>query len=93
MLETPFIIPVLDICTYNLPLIERVSKNNYSRTFIDYTKQSYLIIGHIFDILNNIYTYFIKKLNPNTQYIMPSAKSIGYTYILLISRDNNINIL
>ncbi len=31
------------------------------KTLIDYNKQSYLIIGHIFDILNNIYQYFLKK--------------------------------
>ena len=30
------------------------------KTLIDYNKQSYLIIGHIFDILNNIYNYFFK---------------------------------
>ena len=36
------------------------------KTLIDYNKQSYLIIGHIFDILNNMYNYFLKKLNSNT---------------------------
>jgi hypothetical protein len=36
-------------------------------------------LGHIFDILNNIYSYFIKKLNSNTYYIMPSVKGIGIT--------------
>ena len=30
------------------------------KSLIDYNKQSYLIIGHIFDILNNIYNYFFK---------------------------------
>lgn len=30
------------------------------KTLIDYNKQSYLIIGHIFDILNNLYSYFFK---------------------------------
>ena len=30
------------------------------KTLIDYNKQSYLIIGHIFDILNNLYNYFFK---------------------------------
>jgi hypothetical protein len=35
------------------------------KSLIDYNKQSYLILGHIFDILNNIYSYFIKKLNSN----------------------------
>ena len=36
------------------------------KSLVDYNKQSYLIIGHIFDILNNIYNYFLKKLNSNT---------------------------
>jgi hypothetical protein len=35
------------------------------KTLIDYNKQSYLILGHIFDILNNMYSYFVKKLNSN----------------------------
>ena len=35
------------------------------KSLIDYNKQSYLILGHIFDILNNMYSYFIKKLNSN----------------------------
>ena len=35
------------------------------KTLIDYNKQSYLILGHIFDILNNMYQYFVKKLNSN----------------------------
>ena len=35
------------------------------KTLIDYNKQSYLILGHIFDILNNTYSYFVKKLNSN----------------------------
>jgi hypothetical protein len=30
------------------------------KSLIDYNKQSYLIIGHIFDILNNMYNYFFK---------------------------------
>lgn len=30
------------------------------KSLIDYNKQSYLIIGHIFDILNNLYNYFFK---------------------------------
>lgn len=30
------------------------------KSLIDYNKQSYLIIGHIFDILNNLYSYFFK---------------------------------
>ena len=30
------------------------------KTLIDYNKQSYLIIGHIFDIMNNLYNYFFK---------------------------------
>jgi hypothetical protein len=30
------------------------------KTLIDYNKQSYLIIGHIFDILNNMFNYFFK---------------------------------
>jgi hypothetical protein len=29
---------------------------------IDYNKQTYLIIGHIFDILNNMYQYFFQKI-------------------------------
>ena len=36
------------------------------KTLIDYNKQSYLIIGHIFDILNNMFQYFFKKINSNT---------------------------
>jgi hypothetical protein len=35
------------------------------KSLIDYNKQSYLILGHIFDILNNMYQYFKKKLNSN----------------------------
>ena len=35
------------------------------KSLIDYNKQSYLILGHIFDILNNMYQYFFKKLNSN----------------------------
>ena len=30
------------------------------KTLIDYNKQSYLIIGHIFDIMNNMFNYFFK---------------------------------
>jgi hypothetical protein len=26
-------------------------------------------LGHIFDILNNMYSYFVKKLNSNAWYI------------------------
>ena len=34
-------------------------------TLIDYNKQSYLVLGHIFDILHNIYNAFFKiKSNP-----------------------------
>jgi hypothetical protein len=28
-----------------------------------------LILGHIFDIFNNLYSYFVKKLNSNAWYI------------------------
>ena len=35
------------------------------KTLIDYNKQSYLILGHIFDILNNMYQCFVKELNSN----------------------------
>ena len=35
------------------------------KSLIDYNKQSYLIIGHIFDILNNLYNYFF-KIKSNT---------------------------
>jgi len=31
------------------------------KSLIDYNKQSYLILGHIFDILNNLYQYIFKK--------------------------------
>ena len=31
------------------------------KSLIDYNKQSYLILGHIFDILNNMYQYFFQK--------------------------------
>ena len=31
------------------------------KSLIDYNKQSYLILGHIFDILNNMYQYFKKN--------------------------------
>ena len=40
------------------------------KTLIDYNKQSYLVIGHIFDIIYNIYNTFF-KIKSNTQYIMP----------------------
>jgi hypothetical protein len=30
------------------------------KTLIDYNKQSYLIIGHIFDIMNNMFNYLFK---------------------------------
>ncbi len=49
------------------------------KSLIDYNKQSYLILGHIFDIMNNIYSYFLKNLNTNAWYIMPSVKGIGFT--------------
>ncbi len=29
-------------------------------TLIDYNKQSYLIIGHIFDVMNNMFYYLFK---------------------------------
>jgi len=32
------------------------------KSLIDYNKQSYLILGHIFDIFNNLYQYIFKKL-------------------------------
>ena len=32
------------------------------KSLIDYNKQSYLILGHIFDILNNLYQYIFKKI-------------------------------
>ena len=32
------------------------------KTLIDYNKQSYLIIDHIFDIMNNMFNYFFKKI-------------------------------
>jgi len=31
------------------------------KSLIDYNKQSCLILGHIFDILNNMYQYFFRK--------------------------------
>ena len=31
------------------------------KTSIDYNKQSYLIIGHSFDIMNNVFDYFFKN--------------------------------
>jgi hypothetical protein len=37
------------------------------KSLIDYNKQSYLIIGHIFEILHNLYlSFFSRKLNSNT---------------------------
>jgi hypothetical protein len=32
------------------------------KSLIDYNKQSYLILGHIFDILNNMYQYFFRRI-------------------------------
>ena len=49
------------------------------KTLIDYNKQSYLVLGHIFDMIYNIYnSIFKKEIKSNTQYIMP-VKSIGYS--------------
>jgi hypothetical protein len=42
---------------------KKSQKEQLLKIMIDYNKQSYLIIGHIFEILNNMYSYFLKKLN------------------------------
>ena len=61
---------ITDMTDYIIHLQFTVNKKNHQETLlkslIDYNKQSYLIIGHIFDILNNLYNYFLKKLNSNT---------------------------
>ena len=61
---------ITDMTDYIIHIQFTVNKKKQQETLlkslIDYNKQSYLIIGHIFDILNNIYNYFLKKLNSNT---------------------------
>ena len=44
---------------------KKSQKEALLKSLIDYNKQSYLILGHIFDIFNNLYSYFLKKLNSN----------------------------
>ena len=44
---------------------KKSQKEALLKSLIDYNKQSYLILGHIFDIFNNLYSYFVKKLNSN----------------------------
>ena len=44
---------------------KKSQKEALLKSLIDYNKQSYLILGHIFDIFNNLYSYFVKILNSN----------------------------
>jgi len=61
---------ITDMTDYIIHIQFTVNKKSQQelllKSLVDYNKQSYLIIGHIFDILNNIYNYFLKKLNSNT---------------------------
>ena len=41
-------------------VINKSKKELLLKTLIDYNKQSYLIIGHIFDIMNNMFNYLFK---------------------------------
>ena len=44
---------------------DKSKKEILMKTLIDYNKQSYLVLGHIFDIIHNIYNAFFKiKSNP-----------------------------
>lgn len=40
---------------------KKSQQDNLLKSLIDYNKQSYLILGHIFDIINNLYQYLFKK--------------------------------
>ena len=55
---------ISDMTDYIIHIQFTVNKKNQQeillKSLIDYNKQSYLIIGHIFDILNNFYNYFSK---------------------------------
>jgi hypothetical protein len=45
---------------------DKSKKEILMKTLIDYNKQSYLVLGHIFDIIHSIYNAFFKiKSNPN----------------------------
>ena len=61
---------ISDMTDYMIQIQFTINKKNQQeqllKTLIDYNKQSYLIIGHIFDIMNNMFNYFFKKLNSNT---------------------------
>jgi len=60
---------ITDMTDYIIHIQFTINKKSHQelllKTLIDYNKQSYLILGHIFDILNNMYSYFVKKLNSN----------------------------
>ena len=60
---------ISDMTDYMIQIQFTINKKSQQeqliKTLIDYNKQSYLIIGHIFEILNNIYNYFFKNLNSN----------------------------
>ncbi len=53
-----------DITDYIIHIQFTINKKSQQeillKSLIDYNKQSYLVLGHIFDILNNIYSNFIK---------------------------------
>jgi len=55
---------ITDMTDYIIHIQFTINKKNQQeqllKTLIDYNKQSYLIIGHIFDILNNMFNYFFK---------------------------------
>ena len=55
---------ISDMTDYIIHIQFTINKKSQQETLlkslIDYNKQSYLIIGHIFDILNNFYSYFFK---------------------------------
>ena len=61
---------ITDMTDYIIHIQFTVNKKSQQelllKSLVDYNKQSYLIIDHIFDILNNIYNYFLKKINSNT---------------------------
>ena len=55
---------ISDMTDYMIQIQFTINKKNQQeqllKTLIDYNKQSYLIIGHIFDIMNNMFNYFFK---------------------------------
>ena len=55
---------ISDMTDYMIQIQFTINKKNQQeqllKTLIDYNKQSYLIIGHIFDIMNNMFNYLFK---------------------------------